>query len=119
MSNLLRTLLFLPIAFLAAIAAQMSLGFVAQFMFPQWIVYAIKGMAGSFTFLIVGFKIAPFVNQLIKWALLVLAGITGVLTIVKHLLENHPLGIIEGVFILLVAWLYTSDSPQKNTNEFN
>jgi hypothetical protein len=115
--NILRTILFLPLAFALAITTQLIVGFIAQMFLPDWMMFFLRGFAGAFIFLVAGFRIAPHINNLLKWTLLILAIITGLATVSKYYLDENFVGMIEGISILLVVALYVNSSPDKIAEE--
>lgn len=105
-----RWIIFLPAAFIVSILIGAMMKFAAQVYFPEWISWGVSGAFSGVAFMLTGFRIAPRITKMVKWTLIVIVGMIGLMSAIGSLIGENKIGALAGAIMVVVAFLFT-DKP--------
>ena len=103
--NILRWILFLPAAILGGMAFSAILlvpAYYIKFLEEFFLYWFFLGSSSSAIFLLIGFSIAPRVNALVKWSLLVCLALFVIQYVIGFLLE--PFEVVKLLYPISVSF---------------
>jgi hypothetical protein len=113
--NTIRWLLFLP----AAIVAGMIVSFLLRmgsFLFPEIIQFIACGAGGSAGTVLCGLYVAPRKTQMVKWTLIILAALLGLVSALGVLLAGKDkLEATIGISMIMTAFTFSGFKPNEIT----
>lgn len=113
--NILRWILFLPASFVGGMLASFLLR-MGTFIFPEIIRFLVCGAGGAAGMLYCGLYIAPRKTQAVKWVLIVLAALLGLLSALGSLLAGEDkLKATIGISMLLTALAFSGIKTDEIT----
>jgi hypothetical protein len=103
--RILRWVAFLPTAVIVGLMAGKLSEFLGVLIFhgENWSGYLFNGLLLSGCFILVGLKVAPLRNTLVKWILIAPCLAFGIMSIIGNLLSDKPVSAFAGLGIILVA----------------
>ena len=114
--TLLRWILFLPAAVVGGLLASFLLR-MGAFIFPEIIRFLICGAGGAAGMVYCGFYVAPRKTQAVKWILIVLAALFGLLSALGSLMAGEDkLEAAIGISMLLTALAFSGIKTDEITN---
>src|SRR2546430_17706913 len=102
MLDVIRWLLFLPAAFVGSVLVS-ALFTIGGRMFGEFLGLSMGGAMGAVAFMMAGLWVAPKKNNLVKWALIAISTIFGILSAAGSMLGDDSLKVTTGVCIVLVS----------------
>ncbi|HMP77493.1 MAG TPA: hypothetical protein PKE12_14445 [Kiritimatiellia bacterium] len=113
--TVLRWILFLPASFVGGVLAS-SLLRMGAFIFPEIIRLLVCGAGGAAGMVCCGLYVAPRKTQAVKWILIVLAALLGLLSGLGSLLAGEDkLEAAIGISMLLTALAFSGVKPEEIT----
>lgn len=113
--NVLRWILFIPAAFVGGILASFLMR-MGSFIFPEIIRLLVCGAGGAAGMVFFGLYVAPRKTQTVKWTLIVLAALLGLLSALGSLLAGEDkLEAAVGISMLLTAVSFSRIKPEEIT----
>ena len=112
MLNTTRWLLFVPAGFIAAVVASV-LGTVAGNQFSEFIGFSTSGALGAAAFIMVGMWVAPRKNNAVKWTLISVSTVFGILSAVGSMLGDDKLKVATGVSMAVISLGFAKLSPDE------
>ncbi len=114
MISVIRWLLFLPAAFGASILAS-ALFTIGGRMFSEFIAFSLGGAMGAVAFIMAGLWVAPKKNGAVKWTLIAISTVLGILSAAGSMLGEDKLKATTGVCMALVSLGFAKMSPHEIT----
>ncbi len=113
--TLLRWILFLPASFVGGLFASFLLR-MGAFIFPEIIRFLVCGAGGAAGMVYCGLYVAPRKTQAVKWVLIVLAALLGLLSALGSLLAGKDkLETAIGISMFLTALAFSGIKPDDIT----
>lgn len=112
-----RWIFFIPIAIFSSFIVNIVVSFVAKFIPFEFISYIINGIFAAIALIMVGLKIAPKVNNLVKWSLISVTGMIGILSAIGSLIGDDKIASLTGIFMLLISLLIITIPAEKLSME--
>lgn len=111
----LRWILAIPLGFVASVLAGVAGGWFAHFYGqPTWWVHLISGVASGVSFFWVAYRVAPAANTRLKWILVCVVGILGVLSFAGPIIARKQwFQSLEGLGMMLMAVVYSRQSKSE------
>lgn len=78
----------------------------------SWFGCLFSGLLTTACFILVGLKVAPLRNAVVKWILIALCLTFGVMSIIGGLLSNEPVSAFAGLGMILAALAFFAMRPQ-------
>ena len=114
--TLLRWILFLPAAFVGGVIASFLFR-MGSFIFPEIIRFLLCGAGGAAGMVFSGLYVAPRKTKVVKWILILLAALLGLLSALGSLLAGEDkLEAAIGISMLLTALAFSGIKTDKITN---
>jgi len=111
----LRWILFLPAAFIGGVTLSFLLR-IGAFIFPEIVRLLACGAGGAAGIVFCGLYVAPRKTQTVKWILIVLAALFGLLSALGPLLAGQDkLDAVIGISMLLTAFGFSGMKPDTIT----
>lgn len=114
MIDVIRWLFFLPAAFVAAVVAS-ALFTIGGRIFSEFIALSTGGAMGAVAFIMAGLWVAPKKNNAVKWTLIAISTVLGVLSAAGSMLGEDKLKAATGVCMALVSLGFAKMSPHEIT----
>ena len=114
MLDVIRWLLFLPAAFVGSVVAS-ALFTTCGRMFSEFIALSTGGAMGAVAFILAGLWVAPKRNNVVKWTLIAISSVFGILSAAGSMLGDDKLKVTTGVCMALVSLGFARISPHEIT----
>ena len=101
--TIVRWLLFIPAAFVVAVIVGALMNFVSQIFFPEWISWCISGAFSGAGFMLTGFKVAPRITRTVKWILILIVGVIGLMSAIGSLIGENKTAVLAGAIMVVIA----------------
>lgn len=115
MLDVIRWLLFLPAAFAASVVASALFTISVRMMFSEFVAFSTGGAMAAVTFIIAGLWVAPRKNNAVKWSLIAISAILGILSAAGAMLGDDRLKVTTGVCMVLASLGFARMPPHKIT----
>ena len=114
--TIVRWILFIPAAFIVAVLVGALTNIVFQSLFPEWISWGVSGIFSGFGFMLAGFKIAPKITKAVKWALIAIVGLLGLISSIGSLIGENKVAVMAGAFMVIIAILFMGKQIDEISN---
>lgn len=111
--RIIRLIFFIPIAFTASVLVGSLIKSVAESRFPQLISWSVSGAFSAITLLIVGFIVAPQVSKIIKWLLISVTAIFGLMSTIGSLMGEDKSSAAAGVSMIFISSMFINKSTEE------
>ena len=111
--TLLRWILFLPAAFVGGVIASFLFR-MSSFILPEIIGFLLCGSVGAAGMVFSGLYVAPRKTKVVKWILILLAALLGLLSALGSLLAGKDkLEVVIGIATILTAFAFSGVKPDE------
>jgi hypothetical protein len=116
--RILRWIVFLPVAVIVGLVAGKLGEILGVLIFrgKTWSSYLFSGLLISGCFILVGLKVAPLRNTLVKWILIAPCLAFGIMSTIGSLLTDKPVSAFAGLGIILVGLAFFAMRPKTVQN---
>jgi hypothetical protein len=102
--NIIRWVFFIPAAVVASIFAGAAGTYIAKYLYSwQWLIWVVSGSFSAGVFILVGVRVAPRMNGIVKWSLIGLLLGLGSISAIGGLIGNEPVRAFTGIAMTVIA----------------
>jgi hypothetical protein len=105
--TVLRWLLFLPAAFVASVIGGF-LGTLGGARFSEFIGFTTSGAFSAFAFVMTGMTVAPKRTRTVKWVLIIISALLGIVSAVGSWLGEDRLKMAIGISMVLSSFIFAA-----------